>query len=220
MIDSMSMAVIFDIDGVLIDSYQAHYESWAALAAEDGIQITREAFAQSFGRTSRDIIGLWWGQGLDDAKVTAMDDRKEALFRQVIEADFPAMTGALELIDALAQAGFALAVGSSGPPENVDLVMAKLGRQSLFGAQVTGMDVTRGKPDPQVFQIAAEKLHIEPSHCAVIEDAPAGVQAANAAQMRSIALTGTAPRELLADANLIVDSLTELSPEKISALIG
>jgi beta-phosphoglucomutase len=220
MIRLMSQAVIFDIDGVLIDSYQAHFQSWAALGAEHGIEITYDAFAESFGRTSRDIISLWWGQGLDDAKVTAMDDRKEALFRQLIEAEFPAMSGALKLIDALAEAGFALAVGSSGPPENVDLVMRKLDRQSLFGARVTGMDVTHGKPDPEVFQIAAQKLNVDPNSCAVIEDAPAGVQAANAAQMTSIALTGTASRDLLADANLIVDSLAELSPGMISDLIG
>ena len=219
MIQPMADAVIFDIDGVLIDSYQAHFDSWQALGAEHGLDICRQMFAQSFGRTSYDIIKLWWGQ-LNDDQITTIDDRKEALFRQVIDADFPAMPGALDLIDALHEAEFALAVGSSGPPENVDLVMAKLDRQAYFGARITGKDVTRGKPDPQVFQLAGQRLGIKPARCAVVEDAPAGIQAANAAGMASIALVGTATRDALSAADLIIDSLSELSPQRIAALFG
>jgi len=214
----MADAVIFDIDGVLIDSYQAHFDSWRALGAEHDIGISRQMFAQSFGRTSRDIIELWWGP-LTDQKIAEIDNRKEALFREVIDADFPAMPGALDLIDALHEAGFALVVGSSGPPENVDLVMRKLDREAYFGARITGMDVTRGKPDPQVFQMAGQRLGIEPKRCAVVEDAIAGIEAANAAGMTSIALTGTAKSDALSAADLIVDSLDQLSAEIIQGLL-
>ena len=114
-----------------------------------------------------------------------------------------------------------LAVGSSGPPENVELVLEQLGAKHLFGATVTARDVTRGKPDPQVFLVAAARLGVPPERCAVVEDAPLGVAAANAAGMASIGLasTGRTVESLLA-AELVVGSLDKLSPQVIGELIA
>jgi HAD superfamily hydrolase (TIGR01509 family) len=130
------------------------------------------------------------------------------------------MPGAIELIDALAAAGFKLGVGSSGPPENIRVTLDKLGRTARFSAIVTGADVQRGKPDPQVFLLAAERLGVPPARCAVVEDAPQGVEAANRAGMASIGLTGTTTREALSRARLVVDSLSQLSAERIATLIS
>jgi HAD superfamily hydrolase (TIGR01509 family) len=129
------------------------------------------------------------------------------------------MDGATELIDALAADEFLLAVGSSGPPENIALSLEKLGRKDKFAAIVTGADVTRGKPDPQVFQLAAERLGIAASACAVVEDAVHGIEAAGRAGMKSIALTGTNTRECFAHADLVVDSLRQLTPASVRELI-
>ncbi|MDY7108619.1 MAG: HAD family phosphatase [Planctomycetota bacterium] len=217
----MQNAVLFDVDGVLVDSFEPHLRSWLMLAGENGFSFTREQFIATFGRTSRDIIAaLWPADDLDDEKIRSLDDRKEALYRQIVAANFPAMDGAVELIDALREAGFSLAVGSSGPPENVNLALQRLERADAFGAVVTGSDVTRGKPDPQVYQLAAEGLKIEPARCAVLEDAPAGIDAARAAKMTAIGLasTGRTTKELT-DAHLVVTSLRELSAERIGALI-
>jgi beta-phosphoglucomutase len=219
---SDELAVIFDMDGVLVDSYHAHFKSWQAVAAEAGRTVTEEDFATHFGRTSREIIATYWGDtGLSDQQIAALDDRKEAAFRKILESDFPVMPGAPELLESLHEAGFLLALGSSGPPENVDLVLDKLGTRSLFGAVVNGMDVTRGKPDPQVFLIAAERLGVAPKRCAVVEDAPPGVAAAKAAGMASVGLVSTGrTREELAEADLVVDSLGELSPDMLRELIS
>ena len=218
---SNDLAVIFDMDGVLVDSYRAHFESWRAVAVEEGLSVTEEEFATTFGRTSREIIAALWGEDcytLDE--VLALDDRKEAVFRDIVRDDFPAMPGAVELLEALAAAGFALAVGSSGPPDNIELVLDQLACRGLFGATITGMDVTRGKPDPQVFLLAAEALGIGPPRCAVVEDAPAGVAAANAAGMTAIGLASTGRgRDDLCDARLVVDALDQLSPAIIGELI-
>jgi beta-phosphoglucomutase len=130
------------------------------------------------------------------------------------------MDGAIELIDALIADGFQLAVGSSGPPENVALVLEKLGRASKFSAVVTGNDVSRGKPDPQVFQLAAEKLNVPAASCAVVEDAVHGVEAARRAGMASIGLTGTVNAEALSGADLVVNSVRELTPSRIRELIA
>lgn len=213
-------AVIFDLDGVLIDSYRAHFASWRALYGELGIDYREEAFAADFGRTSRDILRRTLGDELSEEQIRELDGRKEALFRGILRESFPAMDGAVELIDALCADGFLLAVGSSGPPENIGLALEKLGRAEKFAAVVTGLDVTRGKPDPQVFQLAAERLGLPADSCAVVEDAVHGIEAANRARMASIALTGTTTRDQLGHADLIVDSLRELTPEIIRRLIA
>lgn len=217
----MRRAVIFDVDGVLVDSYDAHFRSWRDVLRERGLDMTEAEFAQTFGRTSREIIRRFWGDAVDDATARAIDDRKEALYRQMVREAFPAMEGAVALIDALRAAGFMLAVGSSAPPENVLLSLDGLGRRDAFAAVVTGRDVTRGKPDPQVFLLGAERLGVAPGHCAVIEDAPAGVRAAAAAGMTSVALLGTARRETLLEAGACatVASLRELSPAGLVELM-
>lgn len=212
---------IFDMDGVLVDSYFAHFQSWRELAAELGVQVTEEDFARHFGRTSREIVEAYWGVGrFTDEQIRELDRRKEEYYRRIVAAQFPEMPGVRKLLRSLRDAGFRLAVGSSGPPENVALVLEKLEAHELFHAVVTGMDVTRGKPDPQVFLLAAERLGLPPSRCVVIEDAPVGIQAAHAAGMAAVGLTSTGrDRHSLAHADLVVASLDELSPEVLKRLI-
>jgi beta-phosphoglucomutase len=215
----MTYGVIFDMDGVLVDSYQAHFESWRQMAAEYGLSMTEPQFRATFGRTSRDIIRNLWGEGAIPAdQADAADDRKELYYRRIVEKAFPAMPGASELLSQLAQAGFKMAIGSSGPPANVSLAIDRLGK-GLFGAVVTGREVTRGKPDPQVFVLAADKLGVSPRCCAVVEDAPAGVEAALRAGMYAIALTGTAARDKLSHAHWVVDSLSQITPHEVLARI-
>ena len=217
-----SLAAIFDMDGVLVDTYHAHFRSWQEMAVSQGLRLSEEEFARTFGRTSREIIAHFWGKDRDDdAQIAALDRRKEGAFRRIIADDFPAMPGAVDLLHALYEAGFRLAVGSSGPPENVQFVVDKLGVGDLLAAIVTGEDVARGKPDPQVFLLAAERLHVVPARCAVIEDAPAGVAAADAAGMASVGLlsTGRTRTDLVA-AGAIVRSLSEISPAMLRELIA
>lgn len=218
--NSTTYAIIFDMDGVLIDTHQAHYESWLVMTEEAGLSFSYEDFRRTFGRTSREIIVHFWGEtGLSDADVARMDDAKEVAFRRIIKADFPAMPHARELLKELHEAGFAMAVGSSGPPENVQLVVDQFDARDLFGALVTATDVTEGKPDPQVFQIAAERLGVPPERCVVIEDAVHGVEAAHRAGMTAVGLAADQEAfEALSAADLVVDSLDKLSAEKLREL--
>lgn len=218
---SSQYGVIFDMDGVLVDSYQAHFESWRLMAHEIGRTMSEQAFATTFGRKSAEIIAAHWGADLlTPQEISRFDERKEALYRDLVAGNFPAMEGARDLIVELHNVGFGLAIGSSGPVENVALALIRLNVEAMFQARVTGADVTRGKPDPEVFLLAARRLGLEPRFCAVIEDAPVGIAAANAAGMTSIALLSTGHTEAgLRAANLIVRSLRELSAERIAGLI-
>lgn len=211
--------VIFDMDGVLIDSYDPHRLSWQRMAREHGVEMTDEQFKASFGKTSREIIRTYWGDSVSPEQVRRMDDRKEALFREILQERIPVMPGAPELIDDLLAAGFRLGIGSSGPPENVRLVIDRMGLATRLRGATNAMDVTRGKPDPQVFLLTAGKMDIAPARCAVVEDAVHGITAARRAGMKAVALTGTASREALGQADLVVDSLRELSARRLAGLI-
>lgn len=215
---AVTLGLIFDMDGVLVDSARPHFESWCRMAREIGREMPEDTFQKTFGRQNRDIIPLVFGIE-DKPTIDRLSDRKEELYRELIRDDVPAIDGAIDLIRACHADGFRLAIGSSGPPENVNLVLAGMGVSELFAARITAREVTRGKPDPQVFQLAAEALDLPASRCAVVEDAPAGVQAALGAGAVAIALTGGHPREQLASAHRVVDSLRDLSPSRIKTLI-
>lgn len=214
-----SWGVIFDMDGVLIDSYQAHFESWRQMLQNHGMQMPVETFAATFGRTNADIFAELYPT-IDPKDYTGLAEEKEVLFRDIIADDFPEMDGAGELVSALYKAGAALAIGSSGPWENVQAVLKLFSQGKLFQATTCSKDVVRGKPDPEVFLKAAGKIGLSACRCVVVEDAPAGVKAGKAAGCAVIAITGTATREALSRADTIVNSLREVTPSIVQNLIG
>jgi beta-phosphoglucomutase len=216
-----TFGVIFDVDGVLVDSYDAHFESWQILAAERGFEFSEAQFIATFGRTTRELLVDTFGAArFTAAEIAELDARKEAIFRDLLARDFPAMDGAVELIDQLHAAGYRLGVGSSGPRDNVELVLRSLRRTNVFQGVVSGADVQRGKPDPQVFVTAARKMDVPPQKCVVIEDAPVGIQAAKGSGARCIALVSKGhDRRASSGADRIVESLRELSPRVIAELL-
>jgi beta-phosphoglucomutase len=186
-------AAIFDLDGTLVDSYDAHYEAWRSISATHGVAVTVDDYYRHFGRRNEDLLRECWmraGKGeLTADEIHALDHEKEAAYRALVAHRFPIMDGARELVASLRTAGFRTAVGSSGPPANVALAIQGLALENAFDAVVTGRDVKRSKPDPECFLLAAERLSVPPERCVVFEDAPAGIAAAKAAGMRCIAIT-------------------------------
>ena len=210
-------AVIFDLDGVLIDSADAHLRSWQKLAAEIGLHITEEQFLSTFGRQNRDVIPALFGIH-HAVEVDRLGERKEALYRDCIRGNVPACEHATDLVRECAAAGLQVALGSSGHPLNIEIALQEMGIAHCFEAVVTGYDVTRGKPDPEVFLLAAERLSVEPRSCVVIEDSPAGIAAARAGGMYAVGITTGHKADELAGAHLIVNSLAELSPTVLADL--
>ncbi len=211
--------VIFDMDGVLADTGQIHFESWVKLGKEIGVEFTREFFELCFGQQSSDIIHKLVGLEVDTVVIDEWADRKENYYREMVKDKLKPLPGVINLIKDLKLAGFKLSVGSSGPPENVELLLTTLKIKKYFDVIITAAEVKRGKPEPEVFLIAANLLKINPKNCIVIEDAPVGIEAANKAGMISIALTTTHNRKELREANLIVSNLSNISVNDIIHLL-
>jgi len=207
------------MDGVLADTGQIHFESWVNLGKEIGVEFTIEFFKNCFGQQSSDIIHKLVGLEVDTIVVDEWADRKENYYREMVRDKLKPLPGVIDLIKDLKLAGFKLAVGSSGPPENVELLLTNLKIKKYFDVIITAAEVKRGKPEPDVFLTAANLLKINPKNCIVIEDAPVGIEAANKACMISIALTTTHKRKELREANLIVSNLSNISANDIMHLL-
>lgn len=214
---SALQAVIWDLDGVVIDSADEHRQAWQRLAREEGVTFTDADFWSTFGKRNDDIIPQFWGS-LSAEQLKALADRKEAYFRELIRERAVPLPGAMELMRRLHEAGFAQALASSTPIENIQLISDVLGLKRYLSVLVSGERVARGKPAPDIFLKGASELHMNPSWCVVIEDAVAGVQAAHAAGMRCIAVAGNRDLPGLREAELMVKDLTEVDVERIQAL--
>ena len=217
-------AAIFDLDGTLVDTYDAHMKSWQDMAGSIGHELTESQFSKQFGRTNDPIIRElfeWAGRPVPTAdEISHYADRKEADFRSMVQEHFPEMPGATTLMESLHDEGWRLAAGTSAPMANAQLFREKLGCGRLFETIVTGDDVTHGKPDPEVFLLAASRLGVPASACVVIEDASAGVESARRAGMPAVAIASKGrTREELSAARLVIDSLEEIGPERLSQII-
>lgn len=210
--------VIFDMDGVLVDSAKPHFESWQLLSREQGSTVTQVQFEATFGRPNQAIIPILFGE-VSDSQMVALADRKEEIYRELIKSDPPLVPGAAKLIQSLHHHGLRLAVGSSGPIENIKLILSSLGIESLISAIVSGGDVSKGKPDPQVFQLASERLRLDSGRCVVVEDALVGIQAARAAGCKSIAILIYHNQDVFPEADLTVATLADLEPSTFLDLI-
>ena len=217
-------AAIFDLDGTLVDTYDAHMKSWQDISRMIGHDLKESEFARQFGRTNDPIIRElfeWAGRAAPTAdEIHDFADRKEADFRAMVQDRFPEMPGATLLLESLHADNWRLAAGTSAPVPNAELFREKLGCGRLFETIVTGDDVAHGKPDPEVFLLAASRLGVPPPCCVVIEDAAAGIEAARRAGMASVGFCSKGrTSEELADADLVVSSLDALSPESLTAAI-
>jgi beta-phosphoglucomutase len=224
MADSNRHGAIWDVDGTLVDTAELHFEAWVQLARELDKPFDRAAFVATFGRRNPEIIHQLFGQQFSDKEVTHLGNRKEELYRDAARKGVELLPGVLSLLKGLHQAGWKQAIGSSAPRRNLQLILDLTRTTQLFDAVVAMEDTERGKPDPQVFQVAAARLNIPPQRCVVLEDAVAGVQAARAGGMKCIAIrhAGHHPEAALreAGADLVVDSLEKVSAQSMCRLFA
>jgi beta-phosphoglucomutase len=210
-------AVLWDLDGTLVDSAEYHWQSWRDTMAAEGLPITYQQFSDTFGQKNEPILKSWLGAGATPDRIARIADTKETAYRRLARQNgLTPLPGAAEWTMRLRREGWRQALATSAPRANVAVMLEVLGFTGRFDAIVAAEDVTVGKPDPQVFLKAAEMLGVPPSRCIVVEDAAAGVEAARRAGMRSVGVSRTAAL----DADLAVPSLADLPPDAFSALLS
>jgi beta-phosphoglucomutase len=211
---SVPFAVIWDVDGTLVDTAELHFDAWVRMANEMGRPFSRDDFAATFGRRNPEIIGYLFQSTFTDQEIADIGERKETYYRVEAEKGLSLLPGVREKLEAFHALGIPQAVGSSAPRGNLDLILRVTDSAKYFKAIVGMEDTQRGKPDPQVFLVAAEKLGVAPDRCLVFEDAIAGVEAAKAGGMKCIAVTfvGHHPASKLeaAGADRVIGSFEDL----------
>ena len=213
----MNRAVLWDLDGTLVDSEAFHWQSWRYALEADGVSVTFDQFKTSFGQRNDRILRVWLGPGATMERINRIADAKEEEYRRLAETHgLTPLPGAADWLSRLQQEGWRQAIASSAPRLNVEVMLRALHLASYFDAIVSSEDVKHGKPDPEVFLTAAARLGVPPSHAVVIEDAVAGIEAARRAGMRSVGVSMTTTL----DADVAVTSLAELPPDTFDRLIG
>ena len=208
------------MDGTIVNSLPFHKQAWQITFARRGKDFTEADFQWANGRRNEEIIPYFLKRTMPLAEVNVIADEKEATFRRLVKDSIKSLPGVVELIKSLAKAKYELAVVSSTPKENIELITKTLGIKKYFSLLINGDDVKEGKPNPQCFLLGAEKLGIAAKNCVVMEDAVVGVQAAKCAGMYCIAVANTCSREDIAEADIVVDSLAEISVKTIEDLLS
>ncbi|MBD3391980.1 MAG: beta-phosphoglucomutase family hydrolase [Chitinivibrionales bacterium] len=215
----MSIGAIFDWDGVIIDSAAQHEKSWELIAAEEGFLLPEGHFRKGFGMKNELIIPNILEWTTDRSQIARLSGRKEELYRQVVRGEkIGPLPGVMEFLEFLQSLGIPCAIGSSTGRENIDMLMSAAGLAPYFETIITGEDVSEGKPDPQVFLLAAQGLGCRPSDCVVFEDAPAGIAAAHNGGMKAVGVATTHPAYELTDAEIVVQRLDELGRSHLDDL--
>jgi beta-phosphoglucomutase len=215
--------VIWDVDGTLVDTAELHYAAWVQLAAELEKPFSRAGFAATFGRRNPEIIRQLFGSDYSEQAVTELGERKEELYRAAASQGVQLLPGAQALLEDLRAASFRQAIGSSAPRANLELILRLTGTHDFFAAVVSMEDTQRGKPDPQVFLLAAARLGLAPGRCVVLEDAVAGVEAARAGGMQCIAVSfvghHSASKLAGAGADLVAPTLEKVSAATVQEIL-
>jgi beta-phosphoglucomutase len=210
-------AVLWDMDGTLIDSEEFHWISWRDAMADEGIAITRAQFLSSFGQRNDSILPQWLGDAATPERMERISGAKEQLYRRLIrENGISALPGAAGWVRRLHEQGWLQAITSAAPRSNIEVVLEALGAAHRFQEIVAAEDVSNGKPDPEVYLVAALRLGVAADRCVVVEDAPAGVEGARSAGMRSIGVSRNG-RFLAAD--VVVRSLELLEANVFECLL-
>jgi len=206
-------AVIFDMDGVIVDSEPYSMQALIDILRQYGVEPTEDELQRSYGRRVRDDFVDYFSRHGVTADVNIAIAHKHARYYHLAAGHLQPLPGVLALLRRLRDHGYRLALASSGDRVKVAFGVQALALIGIFEAVVTGDDVSHSKPDPEIYLIAAQRLRVPPAACIAIEDAPAGVEAAKRAGMRCIAVTNSVASDRLHKADLIVASLADdLSP--------
>ena len=212
-----SKAVLWDMDGTLVNSEELHWISWRDTMAKEGVVITREQFLSTFGQRNDSIVPAWLGCAATAERIGRIAEAKEELYRHLVRrVGIAPGPGVATWLDWLQKRGWQQAIASAAPRANINAVLEALSAEHVFQSIVSAEDVHRGKPDPEVYVLAASRVGVAAGRCIVVEDARAGIEGARRAGMRSIGVSHNG-KDLPAD--VVVESLEQLEPDAFDRLL-
>ena len=214
---SVHGAVLWDMDGTLIDSEELHWRAWHLTLQNEGISITREQFLSSFGQRNDSILSQWLGPEATPEEAARIGEDKEIMYRHLVRREgISPLPGVADWLRRLHKKGWRQAIASAAPRANIETILEVLSATHLFNVLVSAEDVHKGKPDPEVYLLAAERGGAAPGCCIVVEDALAGIEGARAAGMRCI---GVSRNGKYLPADVVVRSLDLLDADAFDILL-
>ncbi|KAA3639117.1 MAG: HAD family phosphatase [Bacteroidetes bacterium] len=187
----MVKGIIFDMDGTMIDNMMVHHRAWQKTLAGIGLELTLEEVKEKIHGINEEILKRIFGDRFTPEERRRISAEKEAAYRQIFLPELKLLPGLSGFLDELKSADIPMAIGTAAPRENVNFVMENLDLRSYFTGVFDAQSVSRGKPDPEIFEIAAASMGLAPNECLIFEDSVTGAEAAKRAGARSIIVTTT-----------------------------
>jgi len=214
-------AVLFDLDGTLLDNNQFHYEAWKRyLKKYDGKDMSDEDFKDNLsGRTNQDAIEHLYNKKMSEEEAAKYYLKKEEIYRELYAPHIAPINGLIDFLKDLDEHEISMAIATSGIPVNIEFMFKHVPIKQYFREIIKAEDISKGKPDPEIFLKTAEVLQIPVGNCVVFEDSTSGVEAGKAAGMKVVALTTTHSPEELNKADLVIKDYTELNYEKLCSIL-
>ncbi|HAI83331.1 MAG TPA: HAD family phosphatase [Chitinophagaceae bacterium] len=214
-------AAIFDLDGTMVDNNPFHIKAWQAFYERRGRILTEADYKTHInGRTNADVVKwVFEGEPITDADIAAYTDEKESLYRDIYADYIKPVHGLLPWLHQLQQHAIPIAMATSGIPDNINFFFQHVPVQPFFSLVVNGTQIKKGKPDPEIYTLTAQKLGVNPTACVAFEDSVPGVQSALAAGMKVVAVTTTHTAAELSMAHAIIPDFSNLTVNEMIRLI-
>jgi beta-phosphoglucomutase family hydrolase len=189
-----NIAFIFDMDGTVVDNMRVHNQTWQLVLADEGVRIDIDDFnRQTTGKKTPEILRLYLGEKATSDEIARISEKKEDIYRQVFRPYLRAIAGLPGFLEETRRLHIPVGLATSAGKINIEYTLSGTGLKPYFDVLVGGEEVLQGKPDPEIFLLAAQRLGVLPQHCLVFEDALLGVEAACRAGMQAVAITTTIP---------------------------
>ena len=222
--NNYELAIIFDMDGVLVDNKHIHRKAWVEFCKRHNCPVTEEYFDQvGFGKNNKEYLTIFFEREVTKNEVEKYGEEKEAIYRDLIRKEIEPVDGLIPFLKEIKQSGnYKTAIASSAPRSNIDFVLEALSIHEYFNVLVDGSMVENGKPAPDIYLKTAKLLHVQTGNCLVFEDSLFGVESAGNAGMKVIALTTSHSATELQSYNprMIIKDFREVSLEKVKGIIG
>jgi beta-phosphoglucomutase family hydrolase len=213
-------AVLFDMDGVIIDSNPYHKDAWLEFCRRYQVELKEEDVPRYiYGKTNKAALVDVFQREFSPEESFRLSEEKEAIYRELHRADIRLIEGLGDLLEAFRQHHIPLAVCTNAPVANLDFTLEETGIRSYFQVLIDASKVSKGKPDPEIYLKAAQLLSMPPNRCIVMEDSTVGVEAGLRAGMKVVGITTTHTRQELAHTHLVIDDFRELTVEQLAALL-